>query len=141
MGGQAMERDLSRVELGEGSTKVALAPAGKANCDPAQALNTSANALLAGRGRRAGCAPQPPSFSAPPRQAVGRGTKRRGWRARPWIAGRRLQLIRTVPNRRADRSAGERSQRTPSTHPNLGQSSGPVGDIDVRAREKAQQGR
>ena len=53
MGGQAMERDLSGVELCEGSTEVALATAGKANCDPAQALDASANALLAGRDRRA----------------------------------------------------------------------------------------
>ena len=53
MGCQTMERDLSGVELCESSAKVALAAAGKANCDPAQALDASANALLAGRDRRA----------------------------------------------------------------------------------------
>ena len=51
MGGQTMERDLSGVELGKSSAKVALATAGKANCDPAQALKASANPFLA-RGDR-----------------------------------------------------------------------------------------
>ncbi len=53
MGSQAMERDFGGVELGESPTKVALATAGKANCDPTQPLNAGANALLAGRGRGA----------------------------------------------------------------------------------------
>ena len=48
MGGQAMERDFGRVELSESSTKVALAAAGKANCDPTQTLEATADTLLAG---------------------------------------------------------------------------------------------
>ena len=53
MGGQAMERDFGRLELGKSPTEVALATAGKAKCDPAQTLNAIAHALLAGRDRRA----------------------------------------------------------------------------------------
>ena len=51
MGSQAMERDLCSVELSKSTTKVALATAGKANCDPTQPFDTGADALLAGRDR------------------------------------------------------------------------------------------
>ena len=131
MGGQAMERDLGSVELCESTTQVALATAGKANCDPTKPLDTRADALLAGRGRgtdsglggsearmtqrkpvqcnnsvlcQSPCsAPHPPPLSAPRRHAVRRGTKRRGRWARPRIAGRRPQKVRVVPIQRTHR--------------------------------------
>ena len=85
-------------------------------------------------------APYPPPLSAPRRHAVGRGTKRRGRWARPRIAGRRPQKVRVVPIQCTHRRSRKRSKRATTTHPDLRQRRCPVGDVDVGARKKAQQG-
>ena len=130
MGSQAMERDFGGVELGESPTKVALATTGKANCDPTQTLEATANSLLAGCDRfprasfggseagmtqgepverndsmlrqHAGGAPHTPALPRATRKVTRWRRKRRRGKARPWIAGSRLQQVQFVPIRRAE---------------------------------------
>ena len=128
MGGQTMERDLSGVKLGKGSAKVALATTGKANCNPAQALEASAYPLLA-RGDRCpnlsfggsearmpeghpvkrnngvlrqgtGGPPDTPPLARTTHQGGGRSGDRRGRWARPRVAGKEPR--RVFPFRRAE---------------------------------------